>query len=138
VRYRVESYIERGDPYLVARVEFFEDEEENAEVLSKRTRDVSEMFVRIARAVRKLNNDRSAVPELPEDEPERLSFLVAAAMEMDAEAKQGLLELRSGTERLRRLYNMLGEAVESYESRARTHDLAKGNGHTGKKVNFEE
>src|SRR5687767_14656633 len=28
VRYRVEEYVERGDLYLVARVEFFEDEAE--------------------------------------------------------------------------------------------------------------
>ncbi|HVF58078.1 MAG TPA: LON peptidase substrate-binding domain-containing protein [Pyrinomonadaceae bacterium] len=138
VRYRIESYAERGDPYLVARVEFFEDEREDAVLLAKRAREVSEMFTRIARAVQTINDDRSAAPELPEDEPERLSFLVAAAMEMDAEAKQSLLELRSGAERLRRLHNLLGEAVESYEGRARTHKLAKGNGHAGKRVNFEE
>ena len=29
IRYRVEDYVERGNPYLVARLRFFEDEEED-------------------------------------------------------------------------------------------------------------
>ena len=57
---------------------------------------------------------------------------------MDADAKQQLLELRSTTERLRRLYTLLSQAVESYETRARTHGLARGNGHAGKKIDLEE
>lgn len=138
VRYRAETYVERGDPYLVGRVEFFEDETEDAPLLSKRAREVSEMFTRITRAMRTINDDRSSPPELPESEPERLSFLVAAVVEMEAEDKQELLELRSTAERLRRLYGMLAQAVESYETRARIHGLARGNGHAGKQVDFDE
>jgi Lon protease-like protein len=96
------------------------------------------MFMRIARAMRTINDERGGLPELPQDDPERLSFLVAAVVEMDAEAKQQLLELRSTTERLRRLYTLLSQAVESYEARARTHELARGNGHAGKKIDLEE
>ena len=138
VRYRVAEYVERGDPYLVARVEFFEDEESDAPLLRKRADEVTEMFMRIARAMRTINDERGGLPELPRDDPERLSFLVAAVVEMDADAKQQLLELRSTTERLRRLYTLLSQAVESYETRARTHDLARGNGHAGKKIDLEE
>ena len=138
VRYRAAEYVERGDPYLVARVEFFEDDEEEAQAVRRRAGEVSEMFMRIARAMRTANDERGALPELPEDDPERLSFLVAAVMEMDAEAKQRLLEMRSTTERLRRLYTLLAQAVAPYEGRARTHELARGNGHAGKKVDFEE
>ena len=96
------------------------------------------MFMRIARAMRTANDERGALPELPRDDPERLSFLVAAVVEMDAEAKQQLLETRSTAERLRRLYTLLAEAVSSYEGRARTHELARGNGHAGKPIDFEE
>jgi len=137
-RYRAVEYVERGDPYLVARVEFFEDEEEDAAVVARRAEEVTEMFMRIARAMRTANDERGALPELPQDDPERLSFLVAAVVEMDAEAKQRLLETRSTTERLRRLYTLLAQAVSAYESRARTHELARGNGHAGKKIDFEE
>jgi Lon protease-like protein len=138
VRYRVAEYVERGDPYLVARVEFFEDEEEDAQVVGRRAEEVAELFMRIARAMRTANAERGALPELPQDDPERLSFLVAAVVEMDAEAKQRLLETRSTSERLRRLHTMLAQAVEAYEERARTHELARGNGHAGKKIDLEE
>ena len=137
-RYRVEEYVERGEPYLVARVEFFEDEEEDAAVVGRRAEEVSEMFMRIARAMRTANAERGALPDLPQDDPERLSFLVAAVVEMDAETKQRLLETRSTSERLRRLHTMLAQAVNAYEERARTHELARGNGHAGKKIGLEE
>jgi Lon protease-like protein len=137
-RYRVVEYVERGDPYLVARVDFFEDEEEDREVAERRAAEVSEMFMRIARAMRTVNAERGALPELPQDDPERLSFLVAAVVEMDAEAKQRLLETRSTSERLRRLYTLLAQAVDAYEERARTHELARGNGHAGKKLDLDE
>jgi Lon protease-like protein len=138
VRYRVVEYAEAGEPYLVARVEFFEDEAEDDALLAERAGEVTEVFGRIARAVRTLNDDRAALPELSTDEPERLSFLVAAAMEMDDELKQELLELRSGVERLTRLSRLLTQVVDGYEERARTHKLAKGNGHAARKINVDE
>lgn len=137
VRYRVTGYVESDEPYLVARVEFFEDDEGDAAVLKKRAGEVAEMFTRIARAMRSINDERGDLPELPLEDPERLSFLVAAVVEMEADAKQQLLEMRSTAERLRRVYTLLAQAVESYEARARTHELARGNGHGGKKVDIE-
>jgi Lon protease-like protein len=137
VRYRVDGYVEGGEPYLVARVEFFEDEGGDPEVLRKRAAEVAEIFTRIVRAMRTINDDRGEPPELPVEEPERLSFLVAAVVEMEADAKQQLLELRSTAERLRRVYTLLAQAVASYEERARTHELARGNGHTGKRIDLE-
>ncbi|MCA1629309.1 MAG: LON peptidase substrate-binding domain-containing protein [Acidobacteria bacterium] len=138
VRYRVVAYVESGEPYLVARVEFFEDEAEDEALLARSAGEVTEVFGRIARAVRALNDDRAALPELSTDEPERLSFLVAAAMEMDNELKQELLELRSGAERLARLSRLLKQVVSGYEERARTHKLAKGNGHSARKISIDE
>jgi Lon protease-like protein len=137
VRYRVTEYVESGEPYLVARVEFFEDEEGDAAVLRKRADEVAQMFTRIARAMRSINDERGSLPELPLEDPERLSFLVAAVVEMEADAKQQLLELRSTAERLRRVYALLAQAVSSYEERARTHELARGNGHGGKRIDLE-
>lgn len=138
IRYRLVEYVEAGEPYLVGRVEFFEDEPEDEALLLERARRVAELFMRIARAVRSLNDDRAGLPELPDAEPERLSFLVAAAMELDAEAKQGLLEMRSGAERLERISNLLAQVVGNYEERARKHKLARGNGHGGQHPNLDE
>ncbi|HEV2799910.1 MAG TPA: LON peptidase substrate-binding domain-containing protein [Pyrinomonadaceae bacterium] len=137
VRYRVTEYVDRGEPYLVGRVEFFEDVHEDEALLDARAREVMELFTRIARAVRTLNDDRASLPDLPDAEPEKLSFLVAAAMELDAEAKQSLLELRSGAERLERIAALLTQVVGNYEERARKHKLAKGNGHGGPHPNLD-
>jgi Lon protease-like protein len=137
VRYRVAEYVEMGEPYLVGRIEFFADEREDDEMLDESARRVAELFTRIARSVRALNDDRAGLPDLPDAEPERLSFLVAAAMELDAEAKQSLLELRSTAERLERISNLLSQVVVNYEERARTHKLAKGNGHGGRHPNLD-
>lgn len=137
IRYRVDGYVERHTPYLIGKVSFFEDNQEDDELLSDSSTEVAETFSRIARAVRTINDERTGLPDISDTEPQRLSFLVAAAMEIDAEIKQELLELRSTAERLKRLRDMLARAVSSYEERARIHELAKGNGHSGKKIEFE-
>lgn len=137
IRYRLESYVERGDPYLVAQVSYFEDDDEDEAVLAGPAREVAETFTRIAQAVRTINDERATLPDITNTEPQRLSFLVAAAMEIDAEVKQELLELRSTSERLERLRAMLNIAVTGYEERARIHELAKGNGYGGRKVEIE-
>ncbi|HLN99102.1 MAG TPA: LON peptidase substrate-binding domain-containing protein [Pyrinomonadaceae bacterium] len=137
IRYRIEAYVERGDPYLVVRVSYFEDEDENQEAVEASSREVAETFTRIARAVRIINDERANLPNITDTEPERLSFLVAAAMEMDTDVKQELLELRLTSERLRRLRDILMRAVTGYEERARIHELAKGNGHSGRKIEIE-
>jgi len=135
-RYTVESYVETDRMYLIGKVRFFEDMPEADSELDTLSAQVVELFMKIARAVRTINNERAALPDLQTDDPERLSFLIAAAMEMDAEIKLGLLELRSTGERLTRIRNMLKDVVQTYEERARVHKVASGNGHGGKKVNL--
>jgi ATP-dependent Lon protease len=137
IRYQIDTYVERGEDYLVARVTYFEDEEEDYSLLTDSAREVAETFTRIAQAVRIINDERATLPDISNTEPQRLSFLVAAAMEIEGEVKQELLELRSTSERLRRLRGMLSRAVKSYEERARIHELAKGNGHSGRKIELE-
>ena len=61
IRYRIESYVERGDPYLVAQVSYFEDDEEDEELLAAPAREVAETFTRIAQAVRTINDERAVV-----------------------------------------------------------------------------
>ena len=137
VRYRIESYVERGDPYLFAKISYFEDNDEDEGVLVGPTKEVAEAFTRIAQAVRTINDERTSLPDISDTEPQRLSFLVAAAMEIEADVKQEMLELRSTFERLERLRVMLSLAVKGYEERARIHELAKGNGHGGRRIEIE-
>lgn len=138
IRYQVEDYVERDDPYLVVRVNFFEDEEETNQKVLTSARDVATMFMRVANSIRVINDERANLPDITDTEPQRLSFLVAAAMELEAETKQELLELRSTSERLDRLRDFLARVVKNYEERARLHSIAKGNGHGGKHVDLDE
>lgn len=138
IRYQVEDYVERDDPYLVVRVNFFEDEEETNQKVLTSSRDVATMFMRVANSIRVINDERGNLPDITDTEPQRLSFLVAAAMELEGETKQELLELRSTSERLDRLRDFLARVVKNYEERARLHSVAKGNGHGGKHVDLEE
>ena len=137
IRYRIEGYVERDDQYLVARVSFFEDDQEDNELLRASAHDVAATFTRIARAVRSINDERANLPDISETEPQRLSFLVAAAVELDTNAKQTLLEMRSTAARLDRLREILSLVVDNYEERARVHELAKGNGHSGRHLDLE-
>jgi Lon protease-like protein len=137
VRYRVQSYLDEGDSYLVGEVSFFEDEPEDDALLKSRAREVTDLFMRIARAVRTINDERANLPEVPETNPEHLSFLIAGAMDIDVQAKYEMLEMRSTMQRLLRLRELLEGAVANYEERARVHQLAKGNGHAGKKIDLE-
>lgn len=137
IRYRIETYVDSSAPYLVAEVTFFEDDEEDEAMLAGTAKEVAETFTRIAQAVRTLNDERAALPDISSTEPQRLSFLVAAAMEIDVEIKQHLLELRSTSERLERLREMLSSAVKGYEDRARIYELAKSNGHSGRGIKIE-
>lgn len=137
IRYRVEKYVEREREYLTAQVSFFEDEPEDSEALRASAQEVAATFTRIARSVRKINDERTNLPDISDTEPQRLSFLVAAAVELDMQTKQSLLELRSTQERLDRLREILALVVDNYEERARIHDVAKGNGHSGKKFEME-
>lgn len=137
IRYQVEQYVDRNDPYLVVRVKFFEDDDEESDKLSERAREVAAMFMRVANAIRVINDERGNLPDITDTEPQKLSFLVAAAMEIEADTKQELLELRSTYERLNRLRDFLARVVKGYEERARLHSIAKGNGHGGKHVDVE-
>jgi Lon protease-like protein len=137
VRYEAEAYVDRGDSYLVVRPNYFEDDQENESALTSNSQDVAKMFMRVANSIRVMNDERGNLPDISDTDPQKLSFLVAAAMELELDTKQELLELRSTSERLNRLRDLLARVVGNYEERARLHALAKGNGHAGKKIDIE-
>ena len=137
IRYQAETYVERGDSYLVVRPSYFEDDEEDESELANKSREVASLFMRVANAIRVINDERGNLPDISDTEAQKLSFLVAAAMEIELETKQDLLELRSTSERLDRLRGLLVRVVKGYEERARLHAIAKRNGHGGKKIEIE-
>ncbi len=137
VRYEVESYVESGDLYLVGRAKYFEDDDHDDPVLTTQSQDVATMFMRVANSIRAINDERGNLPDISDTDPQKLSFLVSAALEIEVDQKQELLELRSTSDRLTRLRDLLAKVVGNYEERARLHSIAKRNGHGGKKIELE-
>src|SRR4029077_5502393 len=82
IRYEAEAYVERGDSYLVVRPSYFEDDEEEESALENKSREVASLFMRVANAIRVINDERGNLPDISDTEAQKLSFLVAAAMEI--------------------------------------------------------
>ncbi len=136
VRYRLLGYVDAGEPYLVGDVEFFEDFEEDASVVQPLADKVFELFRRIAKAAHKLSGERGSFPDIPQAEPEALSFLVTAAFNLETDLKYELLEIRSTSERLEKLQEILNQAVVKMEESAEINKIARTNGHSKKKLDI--
>ena len=91
-------------PYLIARVEYLEEhaDDDGGEAVER----AREVFGRYIAALRGIAGDGVPDVELPED-CERLSYLIAATLQVETRHKQELLEVNSGTERLRRGVRMM-------------------------------
>lgn len=136
IRYRLNEYIDAGEPYLIGDVEFFEDDAEDAEALNPLADEVFILFKRIARAAHKLSGERGAFPDIPQADPEQLSFLVTAAFNLEPGMKYRMVETRSTIERLTRLREILVQAVDKMEDNAEISKIAKTNGHSKKKIDI--
>lgn len=137
IRYRLLDYVETGKPYLVGDVEFFEDfEDDDKSELNRLADEVFKLFNRIAQAAHKISGANGALPEIVRAEPQALSFLISAAFNLEAELKYQLLEMRSTSERLLKMREILLQTVGKLEENAEIHKIAKTNGHSKKKIDF--
>ena len=131
-RYHLLDYLE-GEPYLQAKVEFFDDEPAGDDLTPEMER-ASDLFKRVLLASRQLQHsemtEQAEAIELPDDAA-AVSFIIAAGLDLEAAEKQVLLEMTETGARLRRVTAQLEELVQTYERRARAHNLAKRNGHGG-------
>jgi Lon protease-like protein len=132
LRYVLLGYKDTDEPYAVGDVEFILDEDTDTAETVAAADDVFEKFRRMAAAAFKLAGNRGAPPELTRADPEPLSFLVAAAMNLETDVKYEMLAMRSTFERLTRIDAMLSEIVGRIESHADIASIAKTNGHGGK------
>lgn len=137
IRYRLEEYAEAEEPYLVAEVSYFEDETEDLNLLEPLADEVFALFMRVAKAAHELSGERGKMPEIPQAEPQMLSFLIAAAFNLSSEDKYELLEVRSTAQRLTKLRIKLKETVEKIESTAEMTKLARMNGHSKKPIKLD-
>lgn len=125
-RYKTAEYLSQ-DPYLVARIEFFEDEPGDMEVSAGLIQDVSELFLRFMKAVQTLRDTPMAQVVLPDDS-EQLSFAIAAGVLTEPEDQLEALHMRSTEERLQFLLRQLDALIDELEARAQEHMAMRGNG----------
>ena len=136
IRYRLQGYLESNEPYFIGEISVFEDYESDQEILQPLADEVYSIFKRITQAAHKISGERTSLPEIPQAEPQMLSFLISAAFSLPIETKYALLETRSTIERLERLQKILKQAVEKIEESAEINKAAKTNGHSRKKIDL--
>lgn len=126
-RYKILEYL-RQDPYLVAHIEFFEDEPSQSDVPADLVQSVTELFGRFLRAVRTLRDAPMARQVLPEP-LEQLSFTIASAVLTETEDQLEVLQMRSTEQRFQYLESQLMNIIHELEERASEHTAMKSNGH---------
>jgi len=135
-RFVLSSWITSDRPYRVAQVDEFDDEPVDPAEVTPLAAEVRTAFARLARALGVLTEREDEPIELAQD-PQLLSFQVAASLELDADAKGALQTIRSTTLRLRQLAAVLGPLAADAERRAVVRQRAKSNGRGGRHPEIE-
>src|SRR5262245_19196978 len=116
-RFRVER-LTRGRPFMTAEVEPVEDENDSP----------GEAVMRAVGSFRALAALAGAEPEDPDESSPQLSFELAAQVELAADAKQQLLELRSEPDRLELVADLLDDVRTTLIATRELNERAKQNG----------
>lgn len=136
IRYRVVNFVDDGTPYLKAEVEFFEDAGDDESEVEKKSDEIFGLFERVAKAAFDLSGNRGKYPEIERSDPERLSFLVTAAFNLENQQKYEMLVMESTLARFDKLRVILTSAVSRMEESADIHKAAQTNGHSKKKLDL--
>ncbi len=129
-RFTLVQWVPSPLPYRLAQVEEFDDEPGDSSEAAALAAAVRHDFARLERALAVLTDRDDREIELS-TEPLSLSFQVAAALELEPEAKQALLAIRNTADRLRRLAALLVPLCADAERRAVVRQRARGNGKGG-------
>ena len=129
-RFTLVEWVPSPLPYRVAHIEEFDDEPVDETEAAALAAEVRQDFGRLTRALAVLTDRDDQETELS-TEPLLLSFQVAAALELEPDAKQALLTLRNTADRLRRLAALLVPLSADAERRAVVRQRARGNGRGG-------
>lgn len=136
VRYRLNKIVDSEKLYSVGEVDFFEDDKEDDGEKSLAADEVFSLFERIAKAAFRMSGNRGQFPEIERADPEPMSFLVAAAFNLDNVRKYELLEMTSTVRRLNHLKRLLSGAAEQMESSAEIQEVSRSNGHSRKNLDL--
>ncbi len=126
-RFVLNGLVDRGRLYFVGLIEPFRDIADHDPQLPTAAERLRTAFTEFARAFHEIDPRTKGPLELPQD-PEQLSFHVAAALPMDLDTKVSLLRLTSTKARLkqlRRITKAKNEEIAQWSSAGRS---AKRNG----------
>ena len=126
-RFLLRTYVETDELYRVGVVESFQDEPFDSDEVVELAEEVRRGYERYTTIAASGGDALRAPLDLPDD-PMELSFHVAAVLDIDPRVKQGLLELRRPSDRLRRLTIVLDELGREAKHSAARREQAKGNG----------
>jgi Lon protease-like protein len=129
-RFVIREYLTSDLPYLVARVELFDDDDADAPQLGEAAADIRGLFTRFARGLQTLNDRDAGDLDLSTD-AKQLSFQVSAALEVDPEVKVELLSARSTLRRLTQLGRILRPLNTELAERVDVHVRSRSNGRGG-------
>lgn len=127
-RFLLRQSLASESPYLVGLVDPFDDLA-GPEVPTESLAALREVATSYLGALETLGGGSDPTPWA--DDPEALSFQVAAAVDFEFEVKRRLLELRTASERVALLLELLPPLAAEAAARARVHARARGNGKGG-------
>ena len=128
-RFIIAEVLDESTPYLVGRVEVFDDEPAS-EPPPETIESLRTLFARYAAGVRELSDSPPEEPSLPADALS-LSFHIAATIECDLGIKQRLLAGRSTAGRIHELRLLLPLLTTAVERGVEVHRQAHSNGKGG-------
>jgi len=135
-RFTLLEWVDGDRPYRVARVEPFDDDPEDPTAATRTAQAVRQHFARLMEALAALT-DRPALDQAPPDDPQALSFFIAAALTIGVETKAALLAGRRTASRLRRIDGLLRPLIADAERRVAVRRRARGNGRGGAQPRIE-
>jgi Lon protease-like protein len=131
-RFRVEEYLD-GEPYLRARIGFFDDETPSSD-LGEQVARVSDLLRAVVALGQRLGDELPGVDSSGVDLPaeaELLSLIVCSYVNVDLDEKQKLLEMLDTAARLEIAGRWLEKVLIEYERRLFAKEVAGKNGHHG-------
>lgn len=123
-RFRVKSYVQEK-PYLVAIVEFIDDEK-SAEDLTEKAREVDELVRNILRLSGKISGKDFQIPSNIPKDPQEFSYWIAGHLYGIASEQQTLLELTDTYVRLSSESVLLDKTLKELAARSALKDAFSG------------
>jgi len=123
-RFRVKNYVQER-PYLVALVEFIEDEKA-AEDLKDKTKEVDELVRDILRLSGKISDREFPMPSNIPNEPKEFSYWIAGHLYGIASEQQTLLEMTDTYVRLSNESVLLDKTLKELAARSALKDAFAG------------